>query len=124
MTPPTIPSPNSPAGDEITDIIINALRDKGFDCGVTDRSHVGQWYDFDIIPTWGSISIGSKRRNRSYLQVTWEKRTITFAIYGHRWEGQSYESFTINLADPDSLSKIVDYILKVALEDKYKYPFI
>lgn len=124
MTPPTIPSPNSPAGDEVADIIINALRDRGFDVGIADRTHVGQWRDFDIIPHWSNLVIASKRRNRSYLEVTWDKRTLKFAIYGRRWEGQAYEVFTVDLADPDSLKKIVDYILQIAAEDKYQYPFI
>lgn len=134
MSPPTIPSSNSPASIEIANIIVMALRDRGYDAGIKDRTIANQWEDFDIIVLWSNLTIGSKRRNRSYLQVTWDKRIIKFSIFGRRWEMNNSitpsatiipdPAFEVNLADPNSLNKIVDFITKVAIEDKYGYPFL
>lgn len=126
MSPPTIPSPESPAAIEAARIVITALKDRGYDAGLTDRTGTIQHKDFDISVHWGNLSIGSKARNRSWLQVTWDKRILMFLTYGRRYEGIAYpdQVLTIDLAEPDSFNKIVDFIVRIANEDKYRYPFI
>lgn len=125
MSPPTTPF-KFPASEEIARIIIGALKSRNYDAGLTDRSGVLQHNDFDITIFWNNLHIGSKRRNRSYLQVTWDRRILTFVTYGRRWQaGPTPEDFKqIDLADPDSFNKIVDFIVSVADQDKFKYPFI
>ena len=125
MSPPTIPNPNSPAAEEVARVIISALKSRGYDAGLTDRTNTLQYYDFEITIHWNNLAIGSKRRNRSWLQVTWVGRVLIFLTYGRRWDSPfSHENLTIDLADPDSFNKIVDFIVAIADEDKYKYPFI
>jgi hypothetical protein len=126
MSPPTIPGPESPAAVEVARTIIAALKSRGYDAGLTDRNNIINHAHFDVTIHWANISIGSKVRNRSWLQVTWDKSVLTFLIYGRRWEGVPFpnEILTIDLAHPDSFNKIVDFIVEISTEDKYRYPFI
>lgn len=120
MSPPTFP-PNSPA-IEIANIIVGALRERGFDAGISE--HTIKWQDFDITIFWNNLSIGSKRRNRSWLQAYWDRKIITLQIYGQRHPISEDEHFIVNLADPQSLDDMVDFIIMISIQDKYSYPFI
>lgn len=124
MSPPTIPNPSNPVAEEVARIVIAALKNRGYNAGLTDRNNILQ-HDFDVTIHWGNLSIGSKKKNRSWLHVTWEKRIITFNIYGRRWDAPySDELLIVDMADPDSFNKIVDFIERISIEDKYRYPFI
>jgi hypothetical protein len=116
---------------QAANIIVEALRNKGYDAGIATTGFSPQWLHYDIKVMWYNLVIGSKKRNRSWLQVTWNKKEMTLAIFGHRYTSPPQmkardlvEAHTFNLAEPDSLDKIVDLIEKTALEDKYSYPWI
>jgi len=130
MTPPTIP-PNIPDDiKELAYIIVTALRERGYDAGIA--SFGSEWKDFDIQLIPVNLSIGSKKRNRSWLQAYWhDKHEVLLQIYGHRYtidhkcDPPSYlDAKLYNLADPDALGEMINHILKIAKEDFFQYPWI
>lgn len=130
MTPPTIPPWSAPLGDmQIVNIIIEALRQDGYDAGIA--SNESEWKDFDInMYRGGGIVIGSKKRNKTWLNVFYDKQTIMFRVIGHAyWPNkarfsQSGDSDNFNLADPNALKNISNYIVDVVNNDWYHYPWI
>jgi hypothetical protein len=126
MTPSTIPPQIPDDAREITHIIIESLRNRGYDAG---QAVLGEtWQDFDIKPFRNRIVIGSKIHNRSYLTATWNKRILSLSIFGHRFSDDVVmfkdEFSFVDLADPLALNKLVDFIVKVVQEDKYHYPWL
>ena len=122
MTPPNIP-PSKPAESiQTANIIVEALIARGYTAGVYSPC-TDPVYDFDIQAHTKNVVVGSRRRNRSYLSVSWHKKELVFEIFGRRWSPKG-EYTLIDLADPESMDEIVDLILKVATEDKFKYPFL
>lgn len=119
MSPPTVP-PIPDDTKELARIVIYALRDRGYDAG---EAPVGCWWkDYDIQVLWWNITIGSKIKNRSWLELSWkEKRIIKVAPYGQRFDGTA--TF-IDMADPNALTMLVDLIVRTSTEDVHKYPHI
>lgn len=129
MTPPTIPPQIPDDAQEIAHIIIEALRNRNYDAGLSCLGDT--WQEFDIKPMPNKITIGSKVRNRSYLHATWDKRIIYLNIFGVRPSlyGElkyidPYRPEGFNLADPTSLDKIVDHIIKISENDYYQFPWL
>lgn len=126
MSPPTIPSYVPPPGDlQTANIIIEALRLAGWDAGIASSD--AEWKDFDINLYRGAIVVGSKKRNKSWLNVFYNKQTIMFRVIGHAyWPNKTKftDSDNFNLANPDVLRDIANYIIDVVNNDWYHYPWI
>lgn len=129
MSPPTIPPWSPSPGDiQTANIIIEALKQAGYDAGVASPDN--EWKDFDIKLYRGNIVVGSKKRNKTWLFVHYNKNIITFRIVGHQFSPtksgllNGYDGDNFNLADPEALKKIANYIMTVVNNDWYKYPWI
>lgn len=129
MTPPNIP-PFKPADSvQAATIIVEALTLRGYKAAIYVPLSEPE-FDFDIQVLFNNVVVASRRKNRSYLTVTWEKKELRFAVFGHRWgfskldPKADYDIAVIDLSNPQSMDQIADLILKVVTEDKYHYPFL
>lgn len=122
MTPPYIPSSRPPDSVQAANIIVEALIARGFKAAIYVPLSEPK-FDFDIQVLFNNVVVASRNKNRSYLTVTWEKKELRFAVFGHRW-GFGGDISTIDLSNPQSMDQIADLILKVVTEDKYHYPFL